>query len=1084
MVGRRRPLRRLQGSLEDAAAGRPRLALLVGEAGIGKTRLAEELAAQASASGFLVCAARCDERLQEPYGPLLDSLFPLLRGVERVGPLSPRTDQALRALLGQHDASPNPIREILESPEAASRYDTRLLIDLSDLAIGLAQRERLLLMVDDLAWADPSTFRFVVRLALRAADLRRRAHIPLLVVATTRPELEQARLLELDRLRREEISTSIELEGLDLLETAELLRDLDVPEVTWSLAEQVHRATTGNPLFVETVARRLATEGGAAAPDSQVFAEIPLEIRVALAESLERLSRDCRAILRIASVVGRECPIDALAALAATGGAEFEDALEEARAQRIIEVVGDRLLFRHPLYRTTLYQSIQPARRRGLHARIAEGLEKHGPSAGLAEHLIAAGPEVAPATVGRCCAAAAGEAAAVFAWREAARFYREAVAAEDRAPGVFEGESLARLLQAAGVACDLAMDAAMASRFLARAAELFERLNDHEGGVQTGLARVRSLVAHGDGRPSEESFQESVDSLATSLEKLSGDEALRATALAGLAELYWAKGDFPRATEIGREAYAAGRASGSIPGLVRSQIVLGLSAMIQLDLRGGLELLEGARREAFRAADPRLAAEGSSRQPLLQFWTGRVAEAEARARDAEEVTRQVNDPVLLVVPLAARVCIAVARGDLAEADECTYESLLIQRLTGYTWVNGMFLPALATLQARRGDAAAARRTMALAAESWDGTWKLPTLASWFGELYVMARSGDLTMLRAELDRHPRRAALPPMPFLGPAAWACVLVEIADMIERPALAEGVLPLLEDALGRGQVFTAGLQFHLPRVLGTAERLVGRTTASIARLRRAIVDTAASGAWVEHALSLRELARSMALGDAEQRALASPVARAARDALAGLGLEAELPAAERVLAELRHAASLAEARRDAAQPLAILFTDVEGSTPLVERLGDARAFDVLQEHERLVRDELAAWGGHEVDQEGDSFFATFEEVEHAARCALGIQRSLARLPLGDTVRLRIGVHVGDVLREEERVFGLNVIVASRIAAAAEAGEILVSDAVRDALGTNPNLRFGPAREVELKGLSRRHHVLPLLWSESAGR
>jgi class 3 adenylate cyclase len=162
--------------------------------------------------------------------------------------------------------------------------------------------------------------------------------------------------------------------------------------------------------------------------------------------------------------------------------------------------------------------------------------------------------------------------------------------------------------------------------------------------------------------------------------------------------------------------------------------------------------------------------------------------------------------------------------------------------------------------------------------------------------------------------------------------------------------------------------------------------------------------------------------------------------------------------------------------------LFTDVEGSTPLVERLGDAQAFEVLRAHERLVRDQLAAWGGHEVDQEGDSFFATFEGAEHAARCALGIQRGLARLPLAETVRLRIGIHVGDVLREGERFFGLNVIVASRIAAAADAGEILMSAAVRDALGAT-SLRFGPAREIDLKGLSRRHRVLPLLWSESPG-
>ncbi len=1082
LVGRRGALRWLGQRLDEAATGRSQLVIVSGDAGIGKTRLAQELAALAVARAIPVCTARCDERRPEPYGPLLESLFPLLRDVERAVPLSPRTDVALRALLGQHRSERNPIDEILEDPDAASRFGARLLLDLADLVIALAQRERLLLLVDDLAWADASTFRFVVRLVLRAADLRRRGPIPLLVVATIRPDLDPTRRVELDRLRREEICSTLELEGLDLLETAELLRALGVERVTPALAEHVHRATTGNPLFVETVGRRLLAASDPSGPNALVDT-LPQEIREALGDSLARLSHDCRAILRVAAVLGTSCAVDVLLRLSGAGTTQLEDTLEEAGRHGIVEVVGERVSFRHPLYRALLYRSTSPARRRSLHAAIATSMAERQPSAELAEHLIAAGPEVAPALVARTCSAAADEAAAHFAWGEAARFYREAVAVEERAPGVFEEDALARLLQSAGVACDLAMDGPSALRLLRQASERFKRLDDERGLVQTALARVRCLIAHREDRPSQESVREGIDTLVTALDKLSDDADLRAHALAKLAEIYWAQGEWGRATEVGHAALEASQACGSAVGLVRAHIALGLSALIQLELPRSLERFEAGRSAAQAARDPRLLAEASMRQPLLRFWLGRAQEAETSARDALGLAHAINDPVMQVLPLAAQACLAVTRGEIDDADELVYQILLIQRLTGYTWVSGMFLPALATLQSQRGEVQAARRTLAAASESWDGSWRLPQVARWFFDLYVAGRSGDLDGVRRELEAHPKRTALVSAPFLGPASWAAALVELGDALDEPELARAPADALRSALERGQRFTAGLLFHVPRVLGMAERLLGRRAAAVERLRDAVEETAATGAWVEHALALRELARALVDGGPEERQRALPIARAARDALAGLGLEAELPAAERVLVELG-AEDPTAAARDSGAPLTIVYTDVEGSTPLVEQLGDARALELLQEHDRIVREELAAWGGWEVDQEGDSFFAAFERVEDGVRCAKGIQRALARMPLGGTIRVRIGVHVGEVLREGGRLFGLNVIVASRIAAAAEAGEILVSAAVRDALGPATNLRFGPRRTAELKGLSRSYSLLPLTWGDARSR
>ncbi|MEN8159056.1 MAG: BREX system ATP-binding domain-containing protein [Myxococcota bacterium] len=1074
LVGRRRSLRWLLQALDEVGAGSPRFVLISGEAGIGKSRLAEAAASEAASRGFSVVHARCEENHQRPYGPLLTSLFPRLREVAPDAAATARTDVALRTLLGEPAPEPPPPEGTHASSEAGD-HGVRLLLELIDLTVGLARQEPLLLLVDDLAWADRSTFRLVLRLVERGADLERREPVPLLVVATMRPELEAERRRELDRSQRQERCATLELEGLELLETAELLRELGVPSVSTQLAERVQRATSGSPLFVEAVARRLLSEGGDAS--GPVDDAMPREIRDAIGDALEGLSPPTRALLRVASVVGPVCDLDELDVLARNGADHFEDAVEEAQRHGLVEVAGDVLSFRHPLYRSYLYHSLRPTRRRHLHAQIADRRAKQRQAVGLAEHLIAAGPEEAPARVARACAAAR-EAAGVYAWSEASRFYAQAIQAEERAPGVFEPEEFAALLYDAGLVADFALDADSAVRWLGRAAELFSSVGDEAGRVETLLARVRSIVAH---QPEESSFREASDALMSALDKLSGHEELRAAAMNALSELAYARGDFAAATELGQKALAASRACGSLPVAVRAQQSLALTAMIQLELRDSLELLERSREDA-RGGNPELVALASIREPLLRFWLGQLSEATSQANVALEYCQRANEPLYRTLALAAAACAAMARGDHPAADEHVYDVLLLQRLSGYTWVSGMYLPAFASFQARRGEFAAARQTLADITEPADGSWRLPSIASWYADLYVRARAGSLEEVRREIEEHPRRVALEPWPFLGPASWAGALVEIADLLGTPELARPCVPVLEAALERGQRFTAGLLFHVPRVLGTAERLLGASEAAITRLQRAAEDTAASGAWVDHALALRELARALAeSGDAE-RAHARSVALTARDAIAGLGLEAELPAVEQLLSRLGAEVRAEDQPGAAGPPLAILFTDVEGSTPLVERLGDAEAYALLRAHERVVREQLAAWGGHEVDQEGDSFFATFDSGEHAARCALAIQRGLARLPLGRTIRVRIGIHWGEVLRERDRVFGLNVIQASRIADAAQAGEILISDALRAAIGGAAMLRFGPGRDIELKGLSGRTRVRTLHRSNEA--
>jgi eukaryotic-like serine/threonine-protein kinase len=162
-------------------------------------------------------------------------------------------------------------------------------------------------------------------------------------------------------------------------------------------------------------------------------------------------------------------------------------------------------------------------------------------------------------------------------------------------------------------------------------------------------------------------------------------------------------------------------------------------------------------------------------------------------------------------------------------------------------------------------------------------------------------------------------------------------------------------------------------------------------------------------------------------------------------------------------------------------VLFTDIEGSTQLTEELGDREWMEVLRKHNEIVREELALHSGFEVKSQGDGFMLAFSSARDALRCARGIQRAVAESDSnGHRLRVRIGLHTGEPIREADDFYGKAVIQAARIAAEARGSEILVSSLVRDLTESSGEFAFATPREVELKGLSGTHKVSPVLWQD----
>ena len=162
-------------------------------------------------------------------------------------------------------------------------------------------------------------------------------------------------------------------------------------------------------------------------------------------------------------------------------------------------------------------------------------------------------------------------------------------------------------------------------------------------------------------------------------------------------------------------------------------------------------------------------------------------------------------------------------------------------------------------------------------------------------------------------------------------------------------------------------------------------------------------------------------------------------------------------------------------------ILFNDIVGSTAMAERLGDQRWQEVLHVHNEIIREKIAAQQGFEVKSQGDGFMIAFSSARRAILCAIDMQRAFAvysEINPDEAIKVRIGLHTGEVIKEGEDFFGKNVILAARISAQAGDEEILVSSLLKQITESSGDLQFDEGRELELKGLSGTYGVHAVIW------
>ncbi|HET7466088.1 MAG TPA: AAA family ATPase [Candidatus Dormibacteraeota bacterium] len=1029
-VGRESELSQLEDSLLSAVRGEGGVTVLGGEAGMGKSRLVRELSQRAERLGCAVMSGGCSEaELSLPYLPFL----------EAIGNYLTRQDvAALRERLG---AAAGDLAQLFPQMGHAAAVSTdpvmsklRLFEAMMLLLTDAARNRGVLLVIEDLHWADPATRELVDYATRRLRSTR------VMMLATYRTDelhRKHALLPSIQAWRRSGLAQLMEIDALDATSVKAMVMSIfEEVQVSDEFRDFMRERSEGNPFVLEEMLRDAIDRGDIFRTergwDRKAVHEIrvPRTVRDAILHRLAGLQPVEVEVLSAASAVGITFDVAMLAAVTGKPDSAVAAALEACVANQLLEEAdreAGRYCFRHALTRETVYEDIVASRRQQLHARIAEVLEARPDwkAVDLAHHLLMAGSY--EQAVGMCVAAAE-QALAAHAYRDAADLFERAIPhvkdvversrlmcrAADAYWNNTETQAAKGLLEEgiAGLeAAGLTVEAAGHRLLLGRC--YWELL-------RTDLAREQFIRA----RDVLET-QGPSEALAVAYLRLSLLASIHEGGSAGLEEAH-------KAAEIARHA-------GSAMALAWSWNFIALPTIATGHLDEGFEYFErsyvsaregnfhfqtlnaiynaswcaihvGRGREARKWVGREEEWGGESwpyyTQSLLALHEGRVSDAMRLARTAlRNATDAGNEKNIW----RSRVMLAqvLAERDL-HADAAAELPPVSSRVEGQDAIYDTTARVRTQLAAGDGEAA------------FEAVRDFPPRLTHFGspaDAIAEAAGSQPEWLHQFVEGMPNQDVDPPLLRAEVARGRLALAEgrVADA-ER-TLAAAVARLRQE----GFVLDA---WHASRALASAEVGSGNRDRAAALLDQTVVEAERAGAMLAARLA-RETAGRLGLE------LAAPTPAAPATEVVG-------PVGERMVS--------------------VLFADVRGYTEIAGASAPSELVDRIASLQRWAAQEVARHSGIVDKFAGDAVMATFnvtgQTVDHAqqaVRAAIAIidKAALVGLPVGAGVA--VGPAVVGRLAESANVSVLGSVtnLAARLQAEARAGEVVISDEAHRRVG-----------------------------------
>ncbi|WP_187369078.1 ATP-binding protein [Baekduia soli] len=834
-VGRRAELDRLEPLMLRAAHAGRHVVLLGGEPGIGKSRLARELAVAAHARGATVLQGRCDEDLRMPYQPFVEALAHLV---------AHGTDELLERHVQDHGGELGRLVGALEqrlpdapAPRSADRDTERYL--LFGAVTGLLDAEQaqrpVLLLLDDIQWADVPTLLLVRHLV--TSDLRRR----LTIVGTFRStELDDEQPLAklLADLHREPDVTRLELAGLAADEVAELAGAATgevLDRAALDAVQTLQRRTSGNAFFVTEILRQHET-GPRTSTADLLAGPVPGSVRDVLDRRLQRLGDTVREPLAAAAVIGQEFDLDLVTRMLPEQGFDAVAAAVDAAGDAALVVPprrpGDRYAFAHGLIVTTLYEGLGPARRAHMHWRAATALEELaeggvGPArhAELARHWLNAEPADLRRAL-RYTVAAGEHAVRQLAPDDGVRWYRQGLELHGQLDG---GDDATRceLLVGLGDAERQSGDPSFRTTLL-EAAALARRLGDGPRLVAAVLANSRGFVS-----ASGVVDDERLDALEDALVAVGPDDgAERAVLLATLAaELAFSPADRDRRITLSDEALALARRLDDPAALSRV-----------LSLRFVTLWMPETLGERLANNDENVGAARRTGDPVTEFhavhWRAAAFVEAARLNDAwrdveheAELAERLGQPTMRWLATYDRGNLEIIAGRLAEAEQHAHEALQIATMSAQPDALSFFTSQLTNIRYEQGRLAELQPLIAQVVSD------NPGIPAFRAVLALACCEGDLDDEARRLLSHETGSGFAELP--PDVTWLpglAIYAEVAAHLQHRAAAEVLYGLLEP--WAGQVVYSGISAWgcVDHHLGAVAAVLGRLTEAEAHLRAA--------------------------------------------------------------------------------------------------------------------------------------------------------------------------------------------------------------------------------------------------------